>query len=101
MNSTHVVSEDVDDGQSNDGSPRRLGARVYGVNDGNQQLREAAEEQAAGEKDAAATDVGDDGAVDEDGDDADSSRDARVLEGLPEAGVGEEIGSIGCRVTDQ
>jgi hypothetical protein len=43
--------------------------------------------------------VGDESAVDEDGDHADRDEDARVLEGVADAGHLEEVGAVGLPKT--
>lgn len=91
---TNVVAEDIDDRQAHNGPPGGLGAGVLGVDHGGDQLREAAEEHADDEEHAAAADVGDDCAIDQDGDDPDGREDAGVLEAVADVCHLEEVRSV-------
>lgn len=71
-----IVADNVHYRQAHDGPSRGDSTRGDGVDDGGQELREPADEHADHEEDAATADVGDDSAVDQDGDDADGGEDA-------------------------
>ena len=90
-----VVADDVDNRDADDdfAGPRRAGLVL--VDDGDDELGQAAEAHAGEEEDAAAAVFGDDQRVGEDGEDADPDEDAGVHEGVADAGHFEEVGSIG------
>lgn len=96
---THVVASDVQHRQPDDSTACRDRAGGDGVHNGGKKLGKAAEEHADDQEDATAADVGDDGAVNQDRDDADGGEDACVLEAVADVGHLEEISAVRCEIS--
>lgn len=90
-----VVCKDENNGKSNNGFPSAKCTRVNSVDNCDNKLAESAEYQSNCQEESAASNASDDCDVDQDGDYADCSENAAVLEGVADIGHFEEISSVG------
>lgn len=91
-----VVAEHVDGREADGDFPRRAGVGLLVVYDGDDELEDAADEEAGHEEDAAAAVADDDGAVCDEGEDGDGAEDVGHGEGVGDACHLEEVGFECC-----
>lgn len=93
-NGTHVVTKYIYDCKADYAFSCRLSARLDGVDDSCEELRQSANKQADGKEDTSTADVSDDGTVEYDSENTDSRENTRVLEAVADICHLEEICAI-------